>query len=282
MSLHLCITPQKWKNEEKKLANAIIYDIDGLVSHGRSDSLHVIKRAFDIVLVVLLAVPAALLVATFAIIALILQGRPVFYVADRMGRNAKPFKIVKFRTMIVVHNDDARALGGDSHALITPLGHWMRKRRVDELPQIWNVFWGDMSFVGPRPPLERYVRAYPTIYSRILSDRPGITGLATVMVCAREERVLATCHDAEETDEVYRRRCIPVKARIDAIYERNQSVWLDFYVIYLTVARMVRLPGRRAGRLFDDRRRTLVATRQAEDVSAQPIGSLSAAVPPAE
>jgi hypothetical protein len=99
------------------------------------------------------------------------------------------------------------------------------------------------------------VEAAPEDYARVLTNRPGVTGLATVIVCGREERLLADCRSALETDEVYRRRCLPLKLRIDRLYSGKAGLRLDAYVLYLTLARIVRLPGRRAGRLWADARR---------------------------
>jgi lipopolysaccharide/colanic/teichoic acid biosynthesis glycosyltransferase len=94
-----------------------------------------------------------------------------------------------------------------------------------------------MSLVGPRPPLRLYVEAFPELYARVLKSRPGITGLASLRYHAVEERLLAACRTPEETDEVYRRRCVPRKAALDLIYQRERSLCWDILLVLQTAAR---------------------------------------------
>jgi lipopolysaccharide/colanic/teichoic acid biosynthesis glycosyltransferase len=131
--------------------------------------------------------------------------------------------------------------GGDKTSRITPTGRFLRRCRLDEVPQLWNVLKGDMSFVGPRPPLRLYVERFPRLYAQVLQNRPGITGLATLVFHRHEEKMLARCRDAAETDAVYARRCVPRKARIDLIYQRRRNVWMDFRLMVQTVARALNL-----------------------------------------
>ena len=105
-------------------------------------------------------------------------------------------------------------------------GRFLRRSRLDEVPQLWNVLKGDMSFVGPRPPLRLYVERFPELYAKVLQSRPGVTGLATLVFHRHEEKLLAACRSAAETDAVYARRCVPRKARIDLIYQNMLSEWL--------------------------------------------------------
>ena len=135
-------------------------------------------------------------------------------------------------------------MGGDQLTRVTKLGGILRSVRMDEIPQIFNVLLGDIRFIGPRPPLRRYVEAYPEIYAQVLSAKPGITGLATVLVHRRERRILERCRSATETDQVYRRACIPLKARLDRLYMRRRSLWLDAFVIYRTFAGLLPTSGR--------------------------------------
>jgi lipopolysaccharide/colanic/teichoic acid biosynthesis glycosyltransferase len=104
-----------------------------------------------------------------------------------------------------------------------------------------------MSFVGPRPPLRQYVERFPDLYARVLQNRPGITGLATLVYHAHEERLLRPCRTVAETDAVYARRCIPAKARLDLIYQRNRSICYDLVLLGRTIGRMLArmLPARR-------------------------------------
>jgi lipopolysaccharide/colanic/teichoic acid biosynthesis glycosyltransferase len=198
------------------------------------------KRILDIVLALalcgLLALPFGLLV----LILLAVEGRPVFYVAERMRAPGQPFLLWKLRTMSVVP-PEAGVSGGDKSARITRTGHLLRRSRLDEVPQLWNVLRGDMSFVGPRPPLRLYVERFPDLYARVLRSRPGITGLATLTYHRHEELLLAQCTTAAQTDAVYSRRCVPRKARIDLIYQRRRTLWMDLGLMWRTLARALKI-----------------------------------------
>ncbi len=198
------------------------------------------KRLVDLVLAV---VVMALLAVPFGLLVLWLwarEGRPVFYVAERMRAPGRPFLLWKLRTMSVVP-PEAGVSGGDKAARITATGRLLRRSRLDEVPQLWNILKGDMSFVGPRPPLRLYVERFPALYARVLRSRPGVTGLATLTFHRHEEALLAKCRTSAETDTVYARRCVPRKARIDLIYQRRRSIWMDFRLMWLTFARAVKL-----------------------------------------
>jgi len=244
------------------------------------------KRFADLTLAAGLAIPAMGLLVVLYVMAIVAHGRPVFYLGERMRAPGQTFRLVKLRTMTTCPTGEQRALGGDLRHRVTPFGAWLRRTRLDELPQLWNVVRGDMSFVGPRPPLQRFVEAAPEAYAEVLRNRPGITGLATVMVCTREERLLASCRTPAESESAYLRRCLPVKLRIDRIYHRRRSLALDAYVIYLTVARVIPLPGRRAGRLWQEAHRPVQMTGREATTSSGllagqiPTPSLASAAPP--
>lgn len=195
-------------------------------------------------------VVAPLLLVLYAIV-IHRDGHPFLYRSIRMKSARRKFRLYKIRTMTVV---DARknkgVTGGHKKSRITRMGHVLRKTRLDEMPQVINVLKGDISFVGPRPPEPRYVRACPDIYREVLRDRPGITGLASVMIHRHEEWILAQCASEDETEAVYIRRSVPRKARIDLIYQKHKSLRLDLYVFYLTAAMFLPLPGRRARRVY--------------------------------
>lgn len=196
------------------------------------------KRALDIVLALLLVLLLWPLALGIAIAIRLTDGAPVFYVAERMRGVAEPFMLWKFRTMRnAVQNDGVS--GGDKGARITGLGHFLRRTRLDELPQLWNILKGDISFVGPRPPLRRYVEMFPELYGEVLKARPGVTGLATLAFHAREEALLKGCRTAEETEAVYVRRCVPVKARLDLLYRDNRTLCWDVRLMVATVIRRV-------------------------------------------
>ncbi len=170
------------------------------------------------------------------------QGRPIFYAAERMKTPTEAFYLLKFRTMTVV-DEDAGVSGADKDVRITPMGAKLRRRRLDEFPQLWNILRGDLSFVGPRPPLREYVDRFPDIYGEVLKSRPGVTGLASLVYHQHEARLLEGCTTPEETDEVYCRSCVPRKAKLDLIYQRQQSVCYDFDLVFQTIGRLYRRRG---------------------------------------
>ncbi len=162
---------------------------------------------------------------------------PIFYVSERMKTPERSFGLLKFRTMSV-QLDDSGVTGPEKAHRITPLGEMMRKHRFDELPQLWNILKGDISIVGPRPPLREYVEQFPGIYADVLKSRPGVTGLATLAFHRREARLLGDCISAAETEEVYCRRCIPRKARLDLAYQKNATVLLDLWILWRTLRQL--------------------------------------------
>ncbi len=117
----------------------------------------------------------------------------------------------------------------------------MRKSRLDELPQIFNILNGDMSFVGPRPPLPEYADGSRCLWQQQQLIRPGVTGLATLVFHAREEALLAACATSRETDQVYARRCIARKDRIDRIYARRRTAARDLWIMALTALRVLQI-----------------------------------------
>ncbi|CAN0583525.1 unnamed protein product, partial [Ectocarpus sp. 12 AP-2014] len=130
--------------------------------------------------------------------------------------------------------------GGDKARRVTPEGAWLRAKRLDEFPQLWNILRGDLSFVGPRPPLREYVERFPDIYGEVLKSRPGVTGLATIVYHKHENALLERCATPEETDAVYTRTCVPRKARLDLIYQKHRSVRADFDIVFQTIGNLVR------------------------------------------
>ena len=197
------------------------------------------KRALDLIAAVLLCLLLALPFAVLVVWLWAKEGRPVFYVSERMRAPDRPFRLWKLRTMRVAPADSGVS-GGDKVSRITPTGRFLRRTRLDEIPQLWNVLRGDMSFVGPRPPLRQYVERFPALYAQVLRSRPGITGLATLRYHRHEERLLARCRSAAETDALYARACVPRKARLDLIYQRRRTVCMDIALMVETLARALR------------------------------------------
>ena len=197
------------------------------------------KRTFDLVTAILLSMLLLPVAAATALAILLLDGGPVFYLSERMRTPAQGFQLIKFRTMKPTATDSGVS-GGDKSARITRTGPFLRRSRLDEVPQLWNVLRGDISFVGPRPPLRQYVERFPDLYNAVLRSRPGITGLASVYFHAHEEHLLARSRSAAETDDIYSRACVPRKARLDLIYQARRSLCVDMSIMLKTVFRRLR------------------------------------------
>jgi lipopolysaccharide/colanic/teichoic acid biosynthesis glycosyltransferase len=189
------------------------------------------KRLFDLTAA---AIALVLLSPLFLLIALFLSATsrgPIFYAGKRVGLRGKVFKMHKFRTMVV----DAEQLGGSctraDDPRITRSGHWLRKFKLDELPQLLNVFLGEMSLVGPRPEVQEYVRLFSSEESVILSVRPGITDWASIW--DRDEALaLAGSPDPER---IYLERIRPEKIRLQLEYVRHRSFLTDLAILFETL-----------------------------------------------
>ncbi|WCR08988.1 sugar transferase [Paracoccus fistulariae] len=192
------------------------------------------KRVFDFSFALLLLIPLSVVMGLVALVLLLVQGRPIFYTAHRMRSPSESFTQLKFRTMLQ-EDGDFGATGAHKHWRITPVGHFLRKTRIDELPQLFNILRGDMSFVGPRPPLREYVERFPSVYTQVLKSRPGVTGLATLIYHRHEDRIMAGCKSAEATELAYYRRCLPAKLKIDLIYQRHRDLRLDLWILWNTL-----------------------------------------------
>ena len=202
------------------------------------------KRIYDLLVVALFTAILFIPSLIVALAVLILDGRPIFYLSERMKTPTKAFYLVKFRTMTVVDNDSGVS-GGDKVSRITRCGRFLRHSRLDEFPQLWNVLKGDISFVGPRPPLREYVERFPDLYAQVLKSRPGITGLASVIYHGHEEWLLARSNSPAETDAIYARACVPRKAELDLIYQKRRNLCLDFVLMWKTGFRKIPLHRRK-------------------------------------
>lgn len=193
------------------------------------------ERLFDLTILALVAPFLVIALPLISLLLFVVQGRPVFYLSQRMKSQDQRFSLIKFRTMRSCNSDDG-VTGGDTLARITPVGRVLRHSRLDELPQVWNVLRGDIRLVGPRPPLSRYVSNNPALYAKVLRLKPGVTGLASLLYKDVEARHLARCTTQEQSHAVYTARCVPRKATIDLIYQRNRSLLFDLYLVLATGA----------------------------------------------
>jgi len=189
------------------------------------------KRAFDLFWS---ALGLAVLSPVLALVALAVKledGGPVFFRQLRIGRRGRPFRIWKFRTMVVDADRQGRAITVGRDPRITRVGHRLRDTKLDEIPQLLNVFLGEMSLVGPRPEVPRYVELYTEAQRAILALRPGITDLASIKY--RNESDLLGA--AENPDETYVQILLPDKIRINLAYASEAGLWSDFLVILATL-----------------------------------------------
>lgn len=191
-----------------------------------------LKRTFDI-----LASLAGLIVLSplFLVVALWIKcdsHGPVFYRQSRVGRHNKDFRLFKFRSMYVDSDKKGLLTVGGHDARVTKSGYFIRKYKVDELPQLINVLIGDMSFVGPRPEVRRYVDLYTDEQQHVLDVRPGITDRASVKY-RNENELLAQAADPEK---YYMEVIMPDKLAINLAYVAHHSVWSDIGIIFSTFA----------------------------------------------
>ena len=170
-----------------------------------------------------------LLIVVAILIKVKMPGGPALFRQTRIGRHGKPFTIYKFRTMTVGHGGSSVSVAGESR--ITPLGAVLRRYKIDELPELWNVLIGDMSFVGPRPDVPGYADRLQGDDREMLELRPGITGPASLKYRNEEELLAAVDNPQEYNDTVI----YPDKVRINRYYLHNYSFVKDIEMIVCTV-----------------------------------------------
>lgn len=161
---------------------------------------------------------------------------PVFYRQQRVGKNGKDFGLLKFRSMRVGADKMSLITIGDRDPRVTRAGYYIRKFKLDELPQLWNVLIGDMSLVGPRPEVRRYVDLYTDEQRTVLSVRPGITDYASIEYID-ENRLLA---QAEDPDKTYIEEIMPAKIALNMRYINHQTIGEYFKIIFLTITKIIR------------------------------------------
>lgn len=193
------------------------------------------KRAFDISAS---AIGLALLSPVLAIVLFLVwrqDGHSPLYLGERAGRDGRPFRMIKIRSMIMGADRTGVESTGADDARITPLGHFIRRWKFDEITQLWNVLKGDMSLVGPRPNTLREVAKYTPAERRLLSVRPGITDLASIVFSDEGDIIKG----ADDPDREYDRLIRPWKSRLGLVYTANVGVLLDIRLIFLTIVAIV-------------------------------------------
>ena len=159
-----------------------------------------------------------------------------FYSQERIGKNGKPFKLFKFRSMRIGSDKKGLITIGEKDNRITKTGFILRKYKLDELPQIWNVFIGDMSLVGPRPEVKKYTDLYTEEQKQVLQVRPGITDWASIKY-VDENKILG---EAKDPDEAYVNLIMPNKIKLNMVYIQHQTLGEYFKIIFTTFKEIVR------------------------------------------
>ncbi|QIG89174.1 sugar transferase [Chryseobacterium sp. POL2] len=194
------------------------------------------KRFFDIVLSligIIVLIPVYIIIA----IAISLDSKGgVIYRQKRIGRNSVPFDVLKFRTMRPDSFSKGALTVGDRDPRVTKVGYFLRKYKLDELPQLFNVLLGDMSFVGPRPEVEKYTKLYNEEQKKVLSVRPGITDNASIKY-RNESELLAKSQNPEQT---YIDVIMPEKLTINLDYIEDNNVFKDIKIIFDTFSAIVK------------------------------------------
>lgn len=195
----------------------------------------VLKRILDFILAIILLFPLLPVFLIIAVLIVIDNGFPIFYRPDRGGYKGKTFKIFKFRTMV----KNADKIGGGTTALndprITRVGNFLRKTKLDEIPQLFNILGGSMSFIGPRPELLKYVNMYEGEEKLISLVRPGITDYSSVEFINLDEIV-----GAENADEIYEQKVLKRKNELRVKYAKTVSFGTDVTLFVRTVVHVLK------------------------------------------
>jgi lipopolysaccharide/colanic/teichoic acid biosynthesis glycosyltransferase len=199
-----------------------------------------LPRSIDVVLAGAGLAVASPVIAVAALLVRATSAGPAFFRQSRVGRGGRIFTLYKLRTMRVSSGGSAVTARGDER--ITPVGRFLRRSKLDELPQLWNVVRGDMALVGPRPEVPRYVDAESPLWRRVLRVRPGITDPVTLRL-RDEEAVLAVIEG--DPERYYREELQPAKLREYAEYLERRSPLRDLGLLFRTVGKVV-FPGRTA------------------------------------
>ncbi len=220
---------KKWSKLPENLQNEKVrpyYDI----LRKKTFSL-IVKRFFDIVFSLLFILVFSPLYLILMILVAVDSGFPIFYLQKRVTQNGKIFKVLKFRSMVTNADKLGSLVTVGDDKRVTRVGHFLRKFRLDELPQIFNVFSGDMTFVGTRPEVEKYVAAYSDEMLATLLLPAGVTSLTSILY--KDEAKLLK--NAADTDRTYIDEILPQKMVYNLEYLKNFSLWRDIKTVLKTV-----------------------------------------------
>jgi len=194
------------------------------------------KRLFDFFATLIALI---LLSAVFLIIALLIvftSRGGVFYCQERIGKNQRKFMLYKFRSMRINADKEGLLTVGGRDKRTTSIGYYLRKYKLDELPQLLNILKNDMSIVGPRPEVEKYVKFYTAEQLQVLNVKPGLTDLAS-LAYIDENEILA---HADDPEKVYVQEILPKKLGLNLQYIQQQSICFDLKIIYRTLKKIIR------------------------------------------
>lgn len=201
--------------------------------------MNMLKRFFDLTVSLLGLIVLSPIFLVIAIFVKRDSSGPVFYRGMRAGKNFKPFRIFKFRSMVVDSEKDGLGTPvGDPR--VTKSGAWLRNTKLDELPQLINVILGDMSLVGPRPEVMEYAELYKGKPEELVySVKPGVTDYASIWN-SHEGEILKGAKTAEEIERKYFELIRPEKIRLQMRYVAEQSFWTDIKIIFLTLQKIIK------------------------------------------
>ena len=193
------------------------------------------KRIFDIVFSLTGIIILSPFFLLFAVLIIIDSGFPVVYVQKRVGKDSSDFSLLKFRTMHVDSDKKGLLTVGKNDSRITRIGYFLRKYKLDELLQLLNVLAGDMSLVGPRPEVRKYIEIYNEEQKKVLSVKPGITDYAS-MIYSDESEILSRTNEPEKH---YISHVMPAKLKLNLKYIENQGLITDLNIILKTIGRII-------------------------------------------
>jgi len=194
------------------------------------------KRIFDIASTSLAFIVLAPLLLPIVILLRLTSEGEVFYLQERIGLNQKPFMIYKFATML---KNSSKMEGGiittQNDPRVTFMGVFLRKSKINELPQLLNILIGDMSVVGPRPVMKISFEAYPSKIQKVIYNvKPGLTGIGSIIFRDEEELISNVKNNGGDTWEFYKNTIYPFKGEVEIWYQKNKSFFLDFKLIFIT------------------------------------------------
>jgi len=194
------------------------------------------KRLFDIIFSILGILILSPFLIILSISIMLTSAGGTFYKQIRVGKNGKEFKLFKYRTMRIGADKSGSLTVGMRDSRITAIGFYLRKYKLDELPQLFNILLGDMSFVGPRPEVPKYVALYSAEQRAVLKVKPGITDYASI-VYSEENELLA---NTENPEELYIERILPAKLKLNMRYINEMNLVTDVKVILKTIGKIFR------------------------------------------